>query len=153
MNKAPLVISGDIYASEVIYPPSVPSNWPTVPSDVQEALDDIAAAGTLVQTSYTVRVRFTYTSSFPITAQVVTNGETIIYAKILITTPFSAGCTLAFGTSTTSALIFGPEISPQVATTYVNDSLYEFSSTDNLIVSASVSGATQGAGTLIYTIK
>ena len=153
MNKAPVVISGELYATEVNYDPAVPSNWPSVPDTVQEALDDIAAAGTLVQTSYTVRVRFTYASSFPITTQAITSGETMIYAKLLITTPFSAGATLAFGTSTTSALIFGPEISPQTATTYVNDGLYEFASSDNLIISASVSGATQGAATLIYTLK
>ena len=141
-------------APSVPYTPGTPSNWSPIPASVQQALDDLAASSPTGGTETVGKYFFTFATSFPLAVGTVATGALVNDTQLLITTPFSAGATLAFGTTLTSALILsGADIDAQQAGTYRNDALIPFAGSASLILSGSMAGATAGAGWLLFKVR
>lgn len=101
-----------------------------------------------------VVVPFTFSSGVVALALIVP-GQTLYRADILIETPFDgAGASVQVGTVGIPGLVLGPSDSlPGVASQYESLAMVVFSAVDNLILTVTSGGSTQGSGRLLYELR
>jgi hypothetical protein len=96
---------------------------------------------------------FTYASSFPMTLQTVTTGQTIYEAMLIVNIPFDGYSSIQLGTTANPSLVFeSSDISLSVADQYVSEAFIIIPSNDYLILSFSGSPTT-GSATIYYYMR
>jgi hypothetical protein len=126
-------------ASFVQYTPAVPANWPTPPTQVAQALDELAARGTR-----TIRIPISTATVSSIAS--IPAGTVVSRAFLDITTAYSVGATISVGTAASPALfITTGENIPQVVALYDFPQDTQNAVADSLLVTIA-GGPVSGAG-------
>jgi hypothetical protein len=99
-------------------------------------------------------VPFTFTSGVVALALIVP-GQTLYRADILIETPFDGPLAkIQVGTAAIPGLVLGPNDSiPSMAAQYESLAMIVFPAVDNLILTVTSGGSTQGSGRLLYELR
>lgn len=146
-----------ITAPKVTYTPSIPGDWSTPPTNVQDALDELAAesGGGGGENEDLFEQDFTYASPNVIDFGSLAFGSTIIESQVIIETAFNdPTAMLTLGQTTIAGNIFASnETDPTTPGTYLSEVCYPISVTDTLRLQVLPGASTQGSGRVIVTVR
>lgn len=145
-------------AAQVSYVPGNPSDWTPPPTNVQDALDTLAASGGGgggTSDTYVIRQEFSFSDPTPLDFGSVMAGAIIIDSDVVIQVPFDdPTALLALGTvANPGQIMTTANIDAQNTGTYSNPEDFEYASTTQMRLNITPGASTQGSGEVIVTVR